>query len=80
MIHEIDGAELPSELPATYKPGQVGSDTTIYEMYSPITPRVQQEEYGDSEQRVYTPDGWQANRLEQGQISPLESAWGDIER
>lgn len=80
MIHEIDGAEIPGELPATYKPEQVGSDTTLYEMYSPMASIEQREEYGQSEQRVYLPDGWQANRLEPGQVSPLESAWGDIEQ
>jgi hypothetical protein len=80
VIHEIDGAEIPGELPATYKPENVGSDTALHEMYSPIAPRTQWEEYGYSEQRVYMPDGLQRNRMEPGQVSPLESNWSDIER
>jgi len=80
MIHEIDGAEIPGELPATRIPDQVGSDSIPHEIYSPIAPMAQREEYGYSEQRVDMPDGWQANRLEPGQVSPLESTWGNIER
>jgi hypothetical protein len=79
-IHEIDGAEIPGELPATYNPEHVEADTTLYEMYSPIAPREQREEYGYSEQSVYMPDGLQVTRLEPGQVSPLESAWSDIVR
>jgi len=71
IIHEIDGAEIPGELPATYQPD--GSDAMLHEMYSPVVPRAQREEYGYSEQIVYMPDGWQQNRLEPGQVSPLES-------
>jgi hypothetical protein len=80
VIHEIDGAEIPGELPATYKPENVRSDNALHEMYSPTAPRAQWEEYGYSEQRVYMPDGWQRNTMEPGQVSPLESNWGDIER
>jgi len=77
MVHEIDGAELRGELPANYKTEDVGSDTSPYEIYSPAAPRTQQEEDGYREQCVYVPDGWPPNRLEPGQVSPLESSLSD---
>ena len=80
VIHEIDGEEIRSELPATYMPDNAGSDTALHEMYSPIASRAQLEECDYSEQTVYLPDGWQRSRMEPGQVSPLESNWSDIER